>query len=728
MNELNDKELLEQLTMIKADMENIEIPESVKPLNMMKRIEMIEQEENGCFEGEINNSKGTFFNKIGKTLKGNRFLQSGIAAALVVAICTTAMILNSERSMTSDENMPHIVGQYNAVIKQETESEGDIAVLSGYSKLHNYLVVNKTKEEAYYELSKGWIGSDDFMTNDGEASGSAPELDVKGDYSDTNTRTEGVHEADVIKTDGEYIYYIKKGNEFDGNGVTLAIYKADGKNTSIVSETPFIDEVIKVGGQQDTSKKFGFVENSYELIIYENKLVIITEYNQKTIATFYDISDKGKPKHINVMFVEGEYDSCKVADGHLYIFAKKRIVLDIDKHKDKMSENDAKNLLGIDTSEGIVDSSDIYVASCEDYDTYVVMATVDLSDIEGFKQIKSILGSSMYGTLYMSGEMIYYISQVNTAIDELNNLDDKVESKRLVTKDKSEIISLSYENGIIKPKDLAVIDGYIDDEFDVDEYNGYLRLAVTVVERECVYNKHQVPFYDGKEWVVGDTWLSDDYVSSSKMCSSLYILDGNLEIVGSIQNLKEEEKVYGVRFDGDIGYVVTYRQMDPLFSIDLSDPTKPKVIGELKIPGFSEYLHKWDENTLIGIGYDDDRSIKLSTFDITDKTNVWERDICIIEDVYYTEALYNHKAVLISPERNIIGFDCNYGETYNVYTYVDGRLEQALSEELRFNMNNGYYYINTRGLYIGNYIYIVNEHEGIYIYDINTFEKVAKVR
>ena len=117
-------------------------------------------------------------------------------------------------------------------------------------------------------------------------------------------------------------------------------------------------------------------------------------------------------------------------------------------------------------------------------------------------------------------------------------------------------------NGVAKTR----VNGYLNDSFSIDEYNGYLRLVTTVDRTNAVY-----------------------------------VLDEKLEETGKIENLAKDERIYSARFMGDIGYFVTYRETDPLFSVDLSDPANPKIIGELKIPGFSEYLHPYGDLSLIHI-------------------------------------------------------------------------------------------------------------------------------
>ena len=752
MNELNDKELLEQLNAIKTDTEAIDIPDSVKPENMMKYIEQrekMEQADNirqmnmSCFEESKNNKgkskdnnkekKESVLKRIGKAIKKNQFLQGGIAASLVVGILTTAVIL------TRDKESQYPSEQYKNMINISIEEHNGISTLNGYSSLHNHLVVEQTKKRKYtlleqlgmyfMDITDGIFGgvSSDEMT-DGVQGGASEDIAPgtnagtgDGDYSDTNTRTENVDEADIVKTDGKYIYYIEKTGKNKDVSMHLTIAKADGKDTVVVSKVPLNETILKVAKESGKEEaNYRAYSKTLEIMLYKDKIAVITEYSDITLAIFYDVTDKENPKLINTLFMDGLYDGCRLVDNYLYLSTTKRFSVNVEENKDKLSEDEARNLLGIKTSEGILECDDIYVSSSQEYDAYVIIGTVDMDKTDSFKQVKSVLGSKTFGTLYMSAENIYYITQMSI---DTSKLDEKSKQEKFIVTDKTAIISMSYKDGEITPKAVGYIDGVVDDEFDVDEYNGYLRLAVSVAKKEYFYQKCNMEYYDGNSWVTEEDWLPIQYSTYLERYSSLYVLDSELKLVGSIPKLKEEEEVYGVRFDGDIGYVVTYRQMDPLFSIDLSDPANPKVIGELKIPGFSEYLHKWDDNTLIGLGEDEFGNIKISTFDITDKTNVYERDICALEDVYYTDALYNHRAVLISPKKNIIGFSCNNGETYNIYTYIDGKLTEVISQDLRFGKDR-YYYVNTRGLYIGDYIYIVNEKEGIIVYDINTFEKV----
>jgi uncharacterized secreted protein with C-terminal beta-propeller domain len=145
----------------------------------------------------------------------------------------------------------------------------------------------------------------------------------------------------------------------------------------------------------------------------------------------------------------------------------------------------------------------------------------------------------------------------------------------------------------------------------------------------------------------------------SKTFNALYVLDADLQVAGSITDLAQDEVIYSARFDGDIGYFVTFRQVDPLFAVDLSNPKAPVVLSALKIPGFSEYLHLWSDGRLFGLGRDADVEtgragrMKLSMFDTSDPADVTERKTLLL-DSDYSAALYNHKAILISRDKNLI--------------------------------------------------------------------------
>ncbi len=190
------------------------------------------------------------------------------------------------------------------------------------------------------------------------------------------------------------------------------------------------------------------------------------------------------------------------------------------------------------------------------------------------------------------------------------------------------------------------------------------------------------------------------------------MLDENLDVVGRIQGFGLDERIYAVRFDGDVGFVVTFRQTDPFFVLDLSNPESPKIVGELKIPGFSSYLHRIDENTVLGIGREDG-NVKLSLFDVSDLTNPKEISRYILQE-YWSEVLTNHHAFLIDDQHGI--FFLPAGQNGYIFTYEGGlKLVKAVKENA------------VRAIYIDDYLYVIGP-EKISVYDENSWEKVGELR
>jgi len=256
----------------------------------------------------------------------------------------------------------------------------------------------------------------------------------------------------------------------------------------------------------------------------------------------------------------------------------------------------------------------------------------------------------------------------------------------------------------------------------MDEKDGYFRIATT----------------DSKSW------------SSEDNTNNLYVLNENLEIVGKVEGLAPGERIYSVRFMGNRAYMVTFVQTDPLFVIDLSEPTNPIVLGELKIPGYSKYLHPYDETHLIGFGEDTKLvnygygdvvttdGMKMSLFDVTDPSDPKEMYTEKIGGKgTYSELLYNHKALLFSKEKNIIAFPISITEeNYNVT--FQGAIVYGLTLnkgfELKGKISNTaneldkYYSVNSvqRIIYIGDTLYTLS-NSLIKATDMNTMKETGHV-
>ena len=736
MNNIDER----NLEIIREDAKDIQIPESLSPDNMMAKI--AKKKAEGYFVDDVKEDKKANKKKINKKLIA---WISGGAATIAAAASIGIILLGSGVTKTYDKVNNVNAGDfgngniYNAIAQNYFDDENKVENLSSYESLAQYYISQNTVrrklsaserfENMLNQLLGGSIKGDAVYDDlygdaflDGSLNGVIPELEVddtviedvsKPDYSDTNTRTENVSEADIVKTDGEYIYYLnsKVGySKTDYWSLTLTVVKADGENSVKIAEVNVKENLNEVA-RWELPLDYG----NYEIMLYENKLVVVCSNEGYTVMLFYDISDKSAIKFENKLYIQGEYDSCRMVDGYLYVFANRYIEDNTHEYGENIGismERAIENIIPC-SSQGDVPEEDVYISKCEDFNVYHMIGTVDMRNTDDFVQIKAVLGSTS-GTVYVSANSIYYISKVREGYE------DYQVGEVVQCSDKSELIKLSYKDGVVEANGRTVIEGQTGDEFAIDEYNGYLRVAVTVQRWNGVCKERQVEYFNGTEWVDDQRKVLElSYMTTDQM-SSLYVLDENLEIVGSIPDLKEDERVYGVRFDGDIAYIVTYRQMDPLFTVDLSDPKNPTVLGALKIPGFSTYLHKWDDNKLIGIGYSDDWQVKISTFDITDKTDVKETDVCYV-DSFGTDALYNHKALFVSAKNNLVGFMGNEG-CYRIFSYVDGVLTEVITAEI-----DDYIGCEARGLYIGEYIYIVAENNGVYVYRMNDYEMLTAI-
>ncbi len=262
------------------------------------------------------------------------------------------------------------------------------------------------------------------------------------------------------------------------------------------------------------------------------------------------------------------------------------------------------------------------------------------------------------------------------------------------------------------------VEGYLNNQFSMDEYEGNLRLATTYTIKE------------ESEEVVGDA----KRIPEIKYSNRLYVLDKDLKEIGRIDDLAKDEKIYSVRFIGKIGYIVTFEQIDPLFVIDLSDPTNPEIKGELKIPGYSSYLHPYDENHIIGIGYNTksnehggitNDNMKMSMFDVSDVENPKEMFSIDIGTTYvYSEILYNHKSLFYKKSENLIGFSVNY-DNKNRFEIFKIDLENGFEKYGEILNDKGFRGIE-RAIYIEDILYTLH-YNRIISYNLNTFEKLNEL-
>ena len=509
------------------------------------------------------------------------------------------------------------------------------------------------------------------------------------EFSGTNLQVADVDEADIVKTDGKYIYTITNS--------VLRVINTKGEKPYVVSKTE-LDRYGVVGNKN-------MVYNDCDMYILGDKIAIIREgysgiveygeiYSGRQLSTeilVFDLDQNGTPKMINQIGQSGSLLSTRRVGDIIYLVTNENVNRrynyyygDNDEEK-KLNKKDATTFVPCVYNNGeknAISCENIYVEKDVKEPEYLVISTLNIEDPKEFCETKTILGS---GTeLYSSTDNIYVA------------LNDYEKSQTKFTR-----ISLDGESIEIKAR--GKVKGELLNQFSMDEYNGYFRVVTT----------------------------RDDKRKSE---NALYVLDQDLNTVGSIEGLAKDERVYSVRFDGDIGYFVTFRETDPLFTVDLSDVKEPKILSALKIPGFSEYLHPYSKDLLFGFGMEADNrgweeALKLSMFDVSDKENVTEKDKFVLSEKYYdSEALYNHKAMFVAPEKNLIGFPSENEYIIFEYTKKNGFKEKANVKIMpKKEWNNYYYNLDMRGLYIGDKFYIVSSY-GLKAFSMDDFKLIREMK
>lgn len=546
----------------------------------------------------------------------------------------------------------------------EVSSYDDIYnVVNSVRKANEPSIVDRITEEFIdtrdaMEMSD--IGAESFAYTSG-SSGT--------DYSETNIQVEGIDEGDVVKTDGEYIYSMSY------HGVSISMAQ-----------------------ESSTPKAVSSIDIPYpvcDLYIYEDKIAVVADDTMtsdwNTVVLTYDLTDIENPELISTLTQQGYYISSRRIDNILYLTTSYS-VNDLEKIDKNKPETYCPSY-GVDGNYSCVDFDSIYVSEMVEYVEYVTASSIDLNVADDFADICSVLGAG--SDMYMSHSNLYITTP---CIEENSNA--------------TQIMRFSVNGTGITENGSVTVDGYILNQFAMDEYDGYFRVVTETT-----------PVYTYDEYTTAD---------NTGMHTTLYVFDDELNIVGKTEDVANGESVKSVRFDEDTAYFVTFRQTDPLFTVDLSDPASPEILSELKIPGFSEYLHIFGDGLLLGFGREADpytgvtEGLKLTMFDVSDKTNVKEIATRVFtSSEVYSEAEYDHRAVFVDEEKGIIGIpyiSYSNGEevsSYSIFEYDEEVNDFILIKDIELS-DLSY----ARGLYIGEYFYIVTQ-DSIYTFDYKTFEQIT---
>ena len=460
------------------------------------------------------------------------------------------------------------------------------------------------------------------------------------DYSTTNVQVAGVDEADIVKTDGTYLYVVS------GSNVYIVWANA-------FSQTNYIHKIT--------------LNETYNLEIYinQNKLAIIGSRNPYTIlrtasptATIYpsyyytpeafikiyDITNRMDPVLTRDITVNGTLGGSRMIGNYVYLATAQPATSPTSNQTNlevvlpKITENNA-------TTE--IQPTEIRYASVTDiaYSFTTIIAVNIINDAQAPTHETFLAGSS--STMYVSLENMY-LTIPDTNWITVQTLSAEFKEETLIYR-----IRLDQDKVTFEAK--GSVPGFPLNQFSMDEYKGYFRIATT------------------KGW-------------GTSAANSVYVLNMTLGIVGKLENLDlgdPGERITSARFITNRAYLVTFLQKDPFYVIDLTNPTQPKVLGFLKIPGFSGYLHPYDEDHVIGIGQQSGK-VKLSLFDVTNVTAPTELAKYIPPGDYsYSTATNDPKAFLFNKTKQLLAIPVST----NTYTWINGTYSQSYQGEYVFNID-----------------------------------------
>lgn len=593
----------------------------------------------------------------------------------------------------------------------------ELKTFSSYDQLANYI-----RQHVTLAGRLGWYYGPQMMLREenpgledgmaGDMKMAAPQATQQSapseDYSCTNVQVEGVDEADIVKTDGKYLYVLSPSK--------VSIIKAQPpEDARLVSEIDFPGAPSEAFITADDLVVFGVKASTGEFL-----------------AQIYDVRDCSKPALKRSIASPGAYTTSRLIGDYAYA------VINVPVYgQGGTIEKPALPQISIDGRKQTVPPTRIHYFDVPDQAYhYTMIMAINIRDsnykvtektlLTGTSQNIFVSEKNIYLTAAKAPDILYHsnklfdkitpllppgprqeITATRNSQDDLvtkfNKLEDLVdeglsqlsatEAQELEAKlrnlyqewqqdlardtarvrNTTVIHKLGIDGDTVTYRDRGEVPGQVLNQFSIDEYQGFFRIATT------------------SEGLA--------FTGASLPRNNVYVLDEDLKIAGRLTGLAPGERIYAARFMGKRCYLVTFRRVDPLFTIDLKDPRNPKVLGELKIPGYSDYLHPYDDRYLIGIGKEIDSGpppvfeetplgsaveriapprptretgIKIALFDVKDPTNPKEVAKYVIEGQGIDSiALREHKAVLFSKAKHLLAIPVTFYPYYRIE--IDGK-------------------------------------------------------
>lgn len=499
---------------------------------------------------------------------------------------------------------------------------------------------------------------------------------VGNETSSTNTQVAGIDEGDYVKVDNGYIYMISY------NVVVI-----------VKNENGHMQKVASIKNKED---------NLWPREIYldtQKEVLIVIYSDRKTYVSCYDVSDPTAPELLDEFNQSGAYNSSRYVDGFLYLFSQETPYMAWHHYPgnfyDYRNNRDEEKIDGSIPLPCVNDTplsyEDIYVPVDGYADTDFLMTSIDLSS-NSLSAYSTAAFCLPYSTVYMGHESIYLMS--NAYIDYVYT---------------TQLTKIGYDQGSFYAIASGYVPGYVPDTFAISENGDHFYMLV-----------------------IESTGVTSE--------NNLYVLDKRLKISGSIKDIAPEETIYAARYINDMAYFITYKNVDPLFVADLSQPDDPKLLGSVEISGYSEYLHPFGENLLLGIGYETtptgegdwvrNDGAKIVMFDVSDPLHPVILDSVKIENAWGSEASYDYKAVLTNINNGLIGipvYSMNDYSQYLCYRWDGKQFTEEMRDTPDKRLNTGYASSTYRGSYIGQYLFVSIDY-GIVSYDMeNGFDYVDSI-
>ena len=507
----------------------------------------------------------------------------------------------------------YVYGSTPGVFTPDTLPEtSPMKVFKSYDELKSFLTANTQDGSTYYAggpLDSQFFGSSREAL-DGPVPATLGGVDFSSNaYSTTNIQVAGVDEADIVKTDGKYIYAATTNNFYTASQNNVYIMKADPQDPRVIAKISLGNETYVAGLflSQD-SNQLVVLGSQYQVYAYDvaqPRLAIYPYYSGvNTFLSVYDISEKASPVLAQNLTLSGSYFNSRMIGDYVYVVVSQSAYI----------------------YEDAVPLPKVYTATSTDE---IPATKVYYSDTANFTEVENnyFTFTSFYGlnlknlsqeltnmTVLMGGASTMYVSLGNMYVTYPTWSEGQYTT----------IYRVSIDGGSLTFEAKGSVPGYILNQYSMDEHNGYFRLATTT-RKETTEN-------------------------------TVFVLNMNLTAVGELKldNSEVRETIQSVRFLGDKAYIVTFEQKDPFFVLDMSNPTAPRVAGKLEILGFSSYLHPYDENHVIGLGKEGS-NVKLSLFDFSNVNAPKEIAKYVVEgDWTYSEALNEPKAFLLDKQKELL--------------------------------------------------------------------------